>query len=695
MNAPLSALLAVDWIPWVIGLPLTYAMAAFLFGARAGRMLALPALGLSLLAAVGLAARVLMQGPQHHLVGGWGAPLGIGLHADGLACIMLLMTAAIGLFTGWYARHYFTRADSGATYFWPLAGFLLGAMNALYLSADVFNLYVTLELLGLAAVGLVALTGGAAALAAALRYLLAALAGSLFYLMGVALLYGAHGTLALAELGALVTPGPPAWTVIALMTLGLALKTALFPLHFWLPPAHGGAATPVSALLSALVVKASFYLLLRLWFEVFAPAVTMPAAQLLGVLGAGAILWGSWLALQQQKVKMIVAYSTVAQVGYLFLLFPLAAYAPGVAGRLERWRVPGAVACVSPRPRCSSPPAPWCWHRAATTSTSSMASARNCRWSFIHLCTGRHIAHGPAALGRLHRQVAAAQGRARGRAVVVGGGHDPGGLLTAAYLFRVLRHAFLHARRGKQFRAVPPALEYSAFALALASLATRCCRARLRAARRRAGAAVRHAVGRAVAAHHGLRHRLPGGLAAPQPRFFGFFSLCVTATGRHRAGRQPVHVLHLLRAADARDLSAGRAPRHRKALRAGNVYLGLHAGGGGVLLAGVVWLYACVGNVDFAPRRRARRPPGPNSHGALVGDLRAAGRRARREGRARAAARLAAGAMVAPAPVSRAAARGRRGQGRRLRHRARVYDVYGVEFAAGSGCWRRWRSWRR
>jgi len=470
VSTVLSALLAVNWISWVIGLPLTYTIAAFLSGARAGRMLALPALVLSLLAAVGLSARVLAQGPQRHMVGGWGAPLGIELYADGLACLMLLMTAAIGLFTGWYARHYFARQDTGATYFWPLTGFLLGAMNALYLSADVFNLYVTLELLGLAAVGLVALTGGAAALAAALRYLLAALAGSLMYLLGVALLYGAHGTLALAELGARLVPGPLAWTVIALMTLGLALKTALFPLHFWLPPAHGGAATPVSALLSALVIKASFYLLLRLWFEVFAPAVTIPAAQLLGVLGAGAILWGSWLALCQQKVKMMVAYSTVAQIGYLFLLFPLAAYAPGVE---SAW-YGGVYQAVS-----------HAFAKAAMfLAVGSMVlaagredidqldgiSARLPLSLFSFALAGISLMGLPPSGGFIAKWLLLKAALAGGQwwwVVVM----ILGGLLTAAYLFRVLRHAFLPARRGKRFRALPPALELSAFGLALGSLA--------------------------------------------------------------------------------------------------------------------------------------------------------------------------------------------------------------------------------
>ncbi|MDV7398720.1 proton-conducting transporter membrane subunit, partial [Arthrospira platensis SPKY1] len=113
---------------------------------------------------------------------------------------------------------------------------------------------------------------------AALRYLLATLLGSGAYLMGVALLYGTYGTVSLELLGDLVQPTPATWLAAGLMVLGMLLKTALFPFHVWLPPAHGGAAPPVSALLSALVIKASFYLLLRLWFGPFQELVTPLAA---------------------------------------------------------------------------------------------------------------------------------------------------------------------------------------------------------------------------------------------------------------------------------------------------------------------------------------------------------------------------------------------------------------------------------
>jgi formate hydrogenlyase subunit 3/multisubunit Na+/H+ antiporter MnhD subunit len=170
----------------------------------------------------------------------------------------------------------------------------------------------------------VCLDGRGDTLRAALRYLLFALAGSLLYLLGAVLLYGAYGTLDIAQLGAAVRPEPITWVVLALMTCGLLAKTALFPLHIWLPPAHAGAPAAASAVLSALMIKGSWFLLIRLWFDVMPGAVTLSAAQLLGALGAIAIVAGSVVALQQARLKLLVAYSTVAQIGYLFLMFPLA-----------------------------------------------------------------------------------------------------------------------------------------------------------------------------------------------------------------------------------------------------------------------------------------------------------------------------------------------------------------------------------
>jgi formate hydrogenlyase subunit 3/multisubunit Na+/H+ antiporter MnhD subunit len=143
------------------------------------------------------------------------------------------------------------------------------------------------------------------------------------------LLYGGYGTLDMPLLAGVLKPEPIAFAALALMTAGLLAKTALFPLHIWLPPAHGGAPAAASAVLSALVIKGSWFLVLRLWLDVMPGVASLSAAQLLAAMGAAAIVVGSVVALRQQRLKLLVAYSTVAQIGYLFLLFPMAFDAAG------------------------------------------------------------------------------------------------------------------------------------------------------------------------------------------------------------------------------------------------------------------------------------------------------------------------------------------------------------------------------
>ena len=137
------------------------------------------------------------------------------------------------------------------------------------------------------------------------------------------LLYGAYGTLDIVLLAARIHAEPAVWVAAGLMTAGLLAKTALFPLHLWLPPAHANAPAAASAVLSALVVKASFFLIVRLWFNVLPALPNERASAILAALGSAAILFGSMLALRQERLKLLIAYSTVAQIGYLFLMFPL------------------------------------------------------------------------------------------------------------------------------------------------------------------------------------------------------------------------------------------------------------------------------------------------------------------------------------------------------------------------------------
>lgn len=300
-----------------VALPLAGALLTTVWSGSA-RMVGVLTLSGSTASVVWLIFLIWSQGNGYQLLGGWQDGLAIALHADALSVLMLLLTAVVSLGISVYATRYFGSSRDSAR-FWPLWLLLVAALNGLFLSADLFNLYVTLELLGLSAVALTALGGKRESTKAALRYLLIGLLGSMGYLAGVAILYAASGTLDMRGVGTQIGGDPASEVALVLMTSGLLLKTALFPLHFWLPAAHSSAPAPVSAALSALVVKAGFYLVLRLWTEVFPAALSSQAAILVGLLGGSAIVWGSWRALQADRLKLMAAYSTVAQLGYLFV----------------------------------------------------------------------------------------------------------------------------------------------------------------------------------------------------------------------------------------------------------------------------------------------------------------------------------------------------------------------------------------
>lgn len=310
MNTAVAALVLV---------PFVAAVAAFLTGRRTVPVL-VGATAAAVLASLAFLAHALwVGGGIRHLVGGWGGPLGIELELDGLALLMLAavwpVTTTVGL-QAWRRRI--------EPLFWPLFFAFWGTLNALFLSADVFNIYVALELLTLCSVTLIARSGSGEAVAAALRYLFAAMLGSASFLFGVGLLYGAVGSLSLHDLTGLAALGAGGRWAAALILLGLILKAAVFPLHFWLPPAYLHAAPPGDALLAALGSKAVIYLMIRLWPGLVGDAgigTALPLA--LGVLGSAAVLWGSLMALRVGRLKEVLAFSSIAQMGYLLLIFSL------------------------------------------------------------------------------------------------------------------------------------------------------------------------------------------------------------------------------------------------------------------------------------------------------------------------------------------------------------------------------------
>ncbi|RAI59207.1 complex I subunit 5 family protein [Roseicella frigidaeris] len=310
-------------------LPVAGMLLAFVLGGRAAERLALLLLGLGVGVGVAVSAAVLRMGaPIVYLPGGWAPPLGLALVADGVAAAMLLTTALVLFAVALFGRAaHATPPDQAETRaalaYWCFLLALAGSLAAAFLGGDLFNLFVALEMLTFAALSLACLEGKPSQFRSELRYLLFALIGSVLYLLGTALLYGGYGTLDFRLLAGRTRADLPTLLAAALMTAGLAAKMALFPLHLWLPPAHAGAPPAASALLSGLVVKAAFVLLLRVWIWVLPPLPAMAAAPLLAALGAAAILVGSLVALRQARLKLLVAYSTVAQIGYLFLMLPL------------------------------------------------------------------------------------------------------------------------------------------------------------------------------------------------------------------------------------------------------------------------------------------------------------------------------------------------------------------------------------
>lgn len=310
-----------DLILLLVLLPLAGAVVTAVVPAR--RTVALTVAVVQLGLAVTAAVAVLRDGPLATAPGGWEPPLGIALRLDGVGAAVGLLAAVVVL--GVFAHAAASPAATGGPSYWSLSMVTVAGLQAVLVAADLFTTYVALELLTVGAVALVAL-GGRRAYGPALRYLCVAVLGSFAFLVAVALVYAQTGTLTLDLAAAALPPGAVLSTVLGLVTVGLGIKTALFPMHAWLPGAHTAAPTAVSPLLSALVVKGSFVVLVRVWSALGGDA---GLSVVLGVLAAGAVLWGGVQAVRETRLKRMVAYSTVAQVGYFVLMLPLAT--PGLA----------------------------------------------------------------------------------------------------------------------------------------------------------------------------------------------------------------------------------------------------------------------------------------------------------------------------------------------------------------------------
>ncbi|MGI6131835.1 MAG: complex I subunit 5 family protein [Bacillota bacterium] len=306
-------------------------------------VIAIEALGL--LAAGYLASLTLMQKaiPIIYSMGGWPAPWGIELVVGSLGALFLLMVTGVSLPVALFAVGNMTHEVGGperTTRFYVLYLLLGGALAGMALTNDIFNVFVLVEVATLSCCGLVSARNHPRAAEAAFNYLILATLGSALILGGIGFLYIITGHLNMSfasqELSRIWQDYPHVvWMAASFLLVGFGVKSAIFPLHVWLPDAHSTAPSPASAILSGLAVKGYMICLIKALYNVFGVALMQEFAmhRILLLLGMIAIVAGSILALAQDELKRRLAFSTVAQVGYVFLGLGLA-NARGLTGTL-------------------------------------------------------------------------------------------------------------------------------------------------------------------------------------------------------------------------------------------------------------------------------------------------------------------------------------------------------------------------
>ena len=314
-------------LPLVI--PFVTGILAFLFRhGREGRWISVLGSMLHLAAGGVLLAEVLASGPIALEMGGWPAPFGITLVADTLSAVMVVITGITAVAVAVYAIAEIDAAR-GALGYHALFQVLIAGVTGAFLTGDLFNLYVWFEVMLISSFGLLVMGGRRAQLDAGIKYVTLNLISTILFLSAIGLLYGATGTLNLADLrGAVAAADPGLMTVVAgLFLVGFGIKAGVFPLFFWLPASYHTPSFAVSAVFAGLLTKVGVYALIRMFTLVFVHDVGFTHTLMLwvavltmivGVLGAAA----------QTDFRRILSFHIVSQIGYmvlgLALLSPLA-----------------------------------------------------------------------------------------------------------------------------------------------------------------------------------------------------------------------------------------------------------------------------------------------------------------------------------------------------------------------------------
>ncbi len=310
-------------IPLFVAIPLAGAFAISLLGKRFKLIpdilsnIATFSLAILSISSVGIAKDA---GMLVYKVGGWIPPIGIAMVLDSLTAFMLVTVNIVAFFVNIYAISYMAKYTAKWK-FYTLFLLMVAGMNGVIVTGDIFNLYVFLEIAAIASYALVAFGIEHEELEASFKYAIMGSAASAFILLGIILLYSYTSTLNMADMGMVLMqkgPGRIIGFVAPLFILGFGLKAAIVPFHAWLPDAHPSAPAPISAMLSGLLIKVlGIYALMRIFFNVL--GVPQNAYLVLMVLGIISMCIGAFLAIGQQDLKRMLAYSSISQIGYIIL----------------------------------------------------------------------------------------------------------------------------------------------------------------------------------------------------------------------------------------------------------------------------------------------------------------------------------------------------------------------------------------
>jgi multicomponent Na+:H+ antiporter subunit D len=244
---------------------------------------------------------------------GWSPPFGITWVVDRFNALMGLLVTGLASLVAIYSTSYVRERKSR---FYTLLCLMTAGLLGVTLTGDVFNMYVFFEILSIACYGLVAFNLDREAIEGALKYIVLGPLASSFILLGIAMLYGLTGTLNMADIATRVQPDIAFSMAFGFLIGGFALKSAIVPFHFWLPDVHPVAPSPISAMLSSVVVGTGIYAVMRLVFTVFGFTGML---WIFIAFGLVTMVLGGIIAVVQTNIKRMIAYSTVSQSGYIFL----------------------------------------------------------------------------------------------------------------------------------------------------------------------------------------------------------------------------------------------------------------------------------------------------------------------------------------------------------------------------------------